>query len=95
MTASLVPFAADVPLTVCRVGDSAVVHLVRQALSGPEAQALCGGTVVRGRPERLFVKSPCVTCVREADAQGLRAVRDLTSAWVNLARLASWLRAVA
>ena len=93
MTASLVPFAADVPLTVCRVDGSAVVHLVRHAVTGPETEALCGGTVVRGRPERLLVKSPCVTCVRVADGQGLRAVRDLTSAWVNLTRLARWLGA--
>ena len=95
MTASLVPFTTDVPLTVCRVRDSAVVHLVRHAVSGLEPAALCGGTVVRGRPERSLVKSPCVTCVRVADAQGLRAVRDLTSAWVNLTRLANWLRAAA
>ena len=95
MTAPLVPFTTDVPLTVCRVGGSAVVHLVRHAVTGLEAEALCGGTVVRGRPERSLVRSPCVTCVRLADGQGLRAVRDLTTAWVNLTRLASWLRAPA
>jgi hypothetical protein len=95
MTAVLVPFASDVPLTVCRVDDSVVVHLVREASAGRESDALCGGTVLDGRPERPFVQSPCIECVRAADAHGLRAVRDLTSAWVNLSRLAAWLRAAA
>jgi hypothetical protein len=95
MTAVLVPFASDVPLTVCRVAESVVVHLVREPSTGAESNALCGGTVITGRPERLFVQSPCVACVREADLRGQRAVRDLTSAWVNLSRLAVWLRAAA
>lgn len=95
MTASAVPFTTDVPLTVCRVAESLVVHLARESSTGTDVAALCGGTVVAGRPERLLVKSPCHTCIREADGQGVRAVRDLTSAWVNLTRLATWLRAAA
>jgi hypothetical protein len=93
MTAPLPPRATDVPLTVCRVQDSVVVHLVREPMTGREAVALCGGVLAAGRPERPFVQSPCHGCVRQADEQGVRAVRDLTSAWVNLSRLAVWLRA--
>ena len=94
MTAALVPYAADVPLTVCRVHGSTAAHLVRELSTGPETEALCGGSVT-GLPERTLVNSPCRTCVRAADEQGLRAVRDLTSAWVNLRRLAACLRAAA
>ena len=95
MTAVLAPHTADdVPLAVCRVTDSVAVHLVREH-AGPEAQraaALCGGTVVAGRPEQLLLRSPCVECLTEAQEQGTRAVRDGTSVWVNLDRLARALR---
>ncbi len=92
MTAPSVP-AADVPLNVCRVRESVVVHLVREPVGGREAAALCGGEVAAGRPERPFVSSPCHGCVREAAERGMRTVRDLTSAWINLSRLALWLGA--
>jgi hypothetical protein len=95
MTAPCAPFSTDVPLIVCRVEGSAVVHLTRESSTGTSADALCGGPVLAGRPERLFVKSPCHTCVREAHGQGVRTVRDLTTAWVNLSRLATWLGAAA
>jgi len=95
MTARLASLPVDVPLALCRVQDSVVVHLVHDAASGRADEALCGGTVLPGRPERLFVQSPCVACLREADEQGLRTVRDLTTAWINLSRLAAWLRAAA
>ena len=90
-----VPFAFDAPLSVCRVRESVVVHLTQQSTADPRAVALCGGRVATGRPERPFVQNPCLPCVRSADDQGLRAVRDLTTAWVNLRRLAVWLRAAA
>ena len=95
MPAVLVPFAADTPLTVCRVRESSVAHLVREPDGHLEADALCGGAVVPGRPERTLVQSPCGGCVRVAHEQGLRTVQDLTSAWVNLTRLAGWLRSAA
>ena len=96
MTATLVPFAADAPLTVCRVRESAVVHLVRESgAAAPEREALCGGTVVAGRPAQLFLQSPCSSCVRAAHERGQRAVKDVSSAWVNLTRLAGQLRSAA
>ena len=95
MPADLVPFAADTPLAVCRVRESAVVHLVREPDGTLETESLCGGSVVPGRPDRTLVQSPCGGCVQVADAAGLRTVQDLTSAWVNLSRLAGWLRLAA
>lgn len=79
----------DDQLTVSRVEGSTVVHLA----SG--SRTLCDGVVFPGRPERLFVQSPCGLCLREADDQGIRTVRDRTSAWVNLGRLSATLRAAA
>ena len=95
MTAVLAPHTADdVPLAVCRVQDSVAVHLVR-GLPGSEGQraaALCGGTVVPGRPEQLLLRSPCLECLAEAQEQGIRTVRDGTSVWVNIERLAQAVR---
>jgi hypothetical protein len=90
MNTALVPATAvDVALAVCRVEDSVVVHLVK-ALGWPDEQgvALCGGTVVPGRPERLLMQSPCSSCVARAHREGVNAVRDRPSVWVNLGRLA-------
>jgi hypothetical protein len=94
MTAADVPLILDIPLSVCRVRESVVVHLTQGSTADPRALALCGGAVI-GRPQRPFVRSPCLECVRSADDQGLPTVRDLTTAWVNLRRLAIWLRAAA
>ena len=95
MTAVLAPHTADdVPLAVCRVQDSVTVHLVRE-LPGSEGQcaaALCGATVVPGRPEQLLLRSPCLECLAEAQEQGIRTVRDGTSVWVNIERLAQAVR---
>ncbi len=97
MTTPPVFLPADaVPPTVCRVENSVAVHLLpAPAVVGPGVRALCGGVVVPGRPERLLVRNPCARCVREAQAQGLRTVRDRSSAWVNLGRLAVTLRPAA
>jgi hypothetical protein len=97
MNPPLVPLAPDaVPPTICRVEDSVAVHLLAgPTVISPGVRALCGGVVVPGRPERLLVRSPCAPCVREAQAQGLRTVRDRSSAWVNLSRLAVTLRPAA
>lgn len=90
-----VPFDVEPP-TVCRVEDSVAVHLLPgRTPVEPGVRALCGGLVVPGRPERLLVSSPCAPCVRAAQARGLRTVRDRSSAWVNLVRLAVTLRAAA
>src|ERR687890_773929 len=97
MTSPLVSLAFDaVPPTVCRVEDSVAVHLLAApAAVAPGIRALCGGIVVPGRPERLLVRHPCAPCVRAAQARGLHTVRDRSSAWVNLGRLAVTLRAAA
>ena len=97
MTSPLVSLTLDaVPPTVCRVEDSVAVHLQRApALLEPGVRALCGGIVVPGRPERLLVRHPCAACVRQAQVQGLRTVRDRSSAWVNLSRLSASLRPAA
>jgi hypothetical protein len=102
MTTALVSLTLDpVPPTVCRVEDCGAVHLLAgpvlggPADLGPGVRALCGGAVVPGRPERLLVRDPCVRCVRAAEAQGMRTVRDRSTAWVNLGRLAVTLRGVA
>jgi hypothetical protein len=97
MTTALVSLTIDaVPPTVCRVEDSFAVHLLAApARVAPGVRALCGGVVVPGRPERLLVRNPCARCVREAQARGLRTVRDRSSAWVNLSRLAVTLRTAA
>jgi hypothetical protein len=97
MTTTLVSPTLDaVPPTVCRVEDSVAVHLLpAPAVARPGARALCGGIVVPGRPERLLVRNPCAPCVRAAQARGLQTVRDRSTAWVNLGRLAVSLRAAA
>src|ERR687890_796501 len=97
MTSPSVSLALDAaPPTVCRVQDSVAVHLlIGPAVFAPGARALCGGVVVPGRPERLLVRYPCAQCVREAQARGLRTVRDRSSAWVNLSRLSVSLRPAA
>jgi hypothetical protein len=97
MTSALVSLTFDaVPPTVCRVEASMAVHLLAApAVIAPGVRALCGGVVVPGRPERLLVRDPCARCVREARAAGMRTVRDRSSVWVNLARLAVGLRGVA
>jgi len=89
MTNPLVSLTLDVvPPTVCRVEDSVAVHLLAApTLIAPGVRALCGGIVVPGRPERLLVRHPCAPCVRAAQVQGLRTVRDRSTAWVNLSRL--------
>src|SRR5215213_3396292 len=97
MTTALVSLTIDaVPPTICRVEASMAVHLLPAlAVIAPGVRALCGGVAVPGRPERLLVRHPCARCVREAQAQGLRTVRDRSSAWVNLSRLAVTLRTAA
>jgi hypothetical protein len=96
MATALVSLTLDVPPTVCRVEESVAVHLLAPpGVFAPGVRAMCGGIVVPGRPERLLVRNPCARCVREAQAQGMRTVRDRSSAWVNLSRLAVSLRAVA
>ena len=97
MTSPLVSLTLDaVPPTVCRVEDSVAVHLrTAPRLVEPGMRALCGGIIVPGRPERLLVRHPCAPCVREAQVQGLRTVRDRSSAWVNLTRLSASLRPAA
>ena len=97
MSSPLVSFTLDaLPPTVCRVEDSVAVHLLAApAAFGPGVLALCGGVVVPGCPERLLVRYPCAPCVREAQARGLRTVRDRSSAWVNLSRLSVSLRPAA
>lgn len=94
MTTALVSLTLDaVPPTVCRVEDSVAVHLLAApAVVAPGVRALCGGPVVPGRPERLLMRDPCVRCVHEAHARGMRTVRDRSSVWVNLSRLAVTLR---
>jgi hypothetical protein len=96
MTRPLVSLILDaVPPTVCRVEDSVAVHLLPPAaVIAPGVRALCGGIAVPGRPERLLVRHPCAPCVRAAQEQGLRTVRDRSSVWINLSRLAVTLRAV-
>ena len=85
-----------VPPTVCRVEDSVAVHLLTSpTLAEHGLRALCGGVVVPGRPERLLVRHPCAPCVRESQVQGMRTVRDRSSAWVNLSRLSASLRPAA
>src|SRR3954463_15888105 len=97
MTTALVSLTIDgAPPTICRVEDSMAVHLLpASAVRSPGFRALCGGVVVPGRPERLLVRNPCARCVREAQAQGLRTVRDRSAAWVHLAPVAVGLRAAA
>ncbi len=97
MTTPLVSLILDAaPPTVCRVEDSMAVHLLpAPAVVAPGVRALCGGIVVPGRPERLLVRNPCAACVRQAQVQGMRTVRDRSSAWVNLNRLSASLRPAA
>ncbi len=78
----------DDQLIVSRVEGSAVVHLAAQG------RTLCGEVVEPGCPERVFVQSPCPPCLREAGDQGIRTVRDRTTAWINLVRLAASIRSV-
>ena len=97
MTTVLVSLTVDAaPPSTCRVEDSMAVHLLPASAAVTRGvRALCGGVVVPGRPERLLVRNPCAQCVHEADVQGLRTVRDRSSAWVNLGRLAVSLGAAA
>ena len=88
MTAST-PESLDDQLVVSCVEGSDEVHL------GAEGRTLCGEAVTGARPTRLLVRNPCAPCVRTAADQGTRTVRDRTSAWVNLRRLAASLSAAA
>jgi hypothetical protein len=78
----------DVLKVSCVQGDASM-HLARRHKPlTTESRTLCGLATQAGAPTRPYLSAGCVECSRAALDAGIEVVRDTSSAFVSLRRVA-------